>query len=191
MTAAPASTASGLLGLLIGAPGSGKSTWACRHVPREQLFSSDELRAAVCGDPNDQAATPYAIRLLHTFVEARLHFRRPTVVDATNAEQAHRETMLDLARACGVPAVAVVFDIPLDVCRQRNARRHGARRVPDDFVRATHERIRGSLPVTGPQPPAGFVAAIVVGVDQTRTLGQLPGGCRDAWRLSRAAVGGV
>lgn len=174
MTTAGDAIRRGLLVLLVGAPGSGKSTWALRHFPREQVVSSDELRAAVCGDPNDQAATPYAVRLLHTFVAARLHFGQTTVVDATNGEPEHRATLLRLAELSRTPAVAVVFDVPLVECLRRNAQRLSGRRVPETFLRTTHRRIRDGLPVTGAEPPTGYVAAVVVGPDGSRLLGQLP-----------------
>ncbi|GGM22678.1 AAA family ATPase [Dactylosporangium sucinum] len=165
-----------VLVMAVGAPGSGKSTWISRHFPPQQIVSSDGLREAVCGDPNDQAATPWAIRLLHTLVEGRLCFPQTTVVDATNGQPEHRQVLLDLAAQAAVPAVAVVFDVPAAVCRARNAGRSGSRRVPEQFLLATHASIRATLPTAGPHPPTGFAAAVVIGMDSVRTLGDLPAG---------------
>ena len=43
--------------LLIGASGSGKSTFASRHFDAPTVISSDQLRGAFAGDEADQHAT--------------------------------------------------------------------------------------------------------------------------------------
>ena len=49
---------------LIGASGSGKSTFAARHFGRFETVSSDFCRGLVSGDENDQAATGDAFDIL-------------------------------------------------------------------------------------------------------------------------------
>ncbi len=51
--------------LLVGASGSGKSTFAAKHFKPTEVLSSDWCRAAVSDDPNDQGATKDAFELLH------------------------------------------------------------------------------------------------------------------------------
>jgi protein phosphatase len=130
--------------VLIGPSGSGKSTFAARHFAPTQVLSSDALRAMVADDPNDQTATNAAFELLHTALAMRLAARRLTVVDATNVEAWARERLLAVARRLGRPAAAIVFDLPLATCLERNAARTD-RRVPPASIRRQLDRMRESL----------------------------------------------
>ncbi len=129
--------------LLVGPSGSGKSTFAARHFAPTEVLSSDELRAMVADDPNDQTATEAAFELLHAILAMRLARRRLTVVDATNVEGWARERILAGARRLHRPAAAIVFDLPLATCLERNAGR--ADRRPPAAIRRQHVRVRSSL----------------------------------------------
>ena len=130
--------------VLIGPSGSGKSTFAARHFGTTQVLSSDALRAMVADDPNDQTATDAAFELLHATLEMRLARRRLTVVDATNVERWPRERLLAVARRHGRPVAAIVFDLPLATCLDRNASRTD-RHLPAAAIRRQHARMRASL----------------------------------------------
>ena len=130
--------------LLIGASGSGKSTFAAKHFKPTEVLSSDWSRAAVSDDPNDQAATKDAFELLHFIAAKRLSAMKLTVVDATNVQPESRKSLIDLARAHDALPVAIVFDLPERVCQDRNRSR------PDrDFgphvVRQQSQQLRRSL----------------------------------------------
>ena len=133
----------GALVLLIGASGAGKSTFAASHFPRTHVLSSDEMRAIVADDPNDQSATQGAFQLLHTALALRLAGRRTTVVDATNVERPWREQLLAIARRAGRPAIAVILALPLEVLLARNEARPDPR--PAAVVRRQHRRLEGSI----------------------------------------------
>ncbi len=111
--------------LLVGPAGSGKTTFAARHFAPDEVVSSDELRGLIGRDEADQSVSRAAFAVLHRFVERRLAAGRLTVVDATNVTRAARRTLLRRALAAGVPAVAIVFDLPADVVQSQNARRPG------------------------------------------------------------------
>jgi len=119
--------------VLVGIAGSGKSTWAARRSGPHEVLSSDGFRALVSGDPADQSASADAFRLLHLAARARLRRGLRTFVDATNLTARARRQLLHAARDAGRPAVAVVFDVPLERCLAQNTRRAG-RRVPDAIV---------------------------------------------------------
>src|SRR5436305_4474229 len=85
--------------VLIGASGSGKSTFAARHFRPTEVLSSDICRALVSDDPNDQCATKAAFEILHFIAGKRLAAGRLTVVDATNVLRDSRRTLMDLARS--------------------------------------------------------------------------------------------
>ncbi|HSM38712.1 MAG TPA: AAA family ATPase [Candidatus Limnocylindrales bacterium] len=147
----------GSLVLLIGPSGSGKTTFAAEHFPRTHVLGSDEMRAIVADDPNDQAATEAAFELLHTALRLRLAGRRTTAVDATNVERWAREGLLAIARRFGRPALAVVLALPLEVCLSRNAARVDRR--PVAAIRRQHRVMCGSLATL---PDEGFSAVHIL-----------------------------
>jgi protein phosphatase len=111
--------------VLIGASGSGKSTFASRHFLPTEVISSDWCRGAVSDDEASMDATNDAFALLHTMLDIRLRRGRLTVVDATNVQAHGRASLLKLAKEHDVPAVAVVFALPESVCHERNSGRPG------------------------------------------------------------------
>jgi protein phosphatase len=130
--------------VLVGASGSGKSTFAAKHFKPTEVLSSDWCRAAVSDDPNDQAATKDAFELLHFIAAKRLRAMKLTVIDATNVQPESRKSLIELARAHDVLPVAIVFDLPERISQDRNKSR------PDrDFgphvVRQQAQQLRRSM----------------------------------------------
>jgi protein phosphatase len=113
----------GALVVLIGPSGAGKSTFAKRHFRPTEVLSSDACRALVADSETDQAATPEAFEVLHFITAKRLAAGRLTVIDATNVQPEARRPLLALAREHHCLAVAVVFDLPADLCQAQNRRR--------------------------------------------------------------------
>ena len=109
--------------VLIGVSGSGKSSFARKHFLPTEVVSSDFCRGLVSDDENDQTATVAAFEVLHTIVDKRLQGGRLTVVDATNVRPEDRRRLVQLARSNHVLPVAVVLDVPPEVCRARNEAR--------------------------------------------------------------------
>ena len=107
--------------LLVGASGSGKSSFAARHFLPTEVISSDRMRGWVADDETDQSATGDAFDVLHYLVEKRLKGRRFTVVDATNVQPEARKGLIALARKWHALAVAIVFDLPEAIAIERNA----------------------------------------------------------------------
>jgi len=139
--------------MLIGPSGSGKSTFAASHFLPTEVLSSDAMRALVADDPHDQGATDAAFELLHAALTLRLARRRLTVVDATNVEHWARQQPLAIARRARRPSVAIVFDLPLEVCLAHNSTRDAPR--PAAAVRRQHRWLRDSI---GFLSGEGFVA---------------------------------
>lgn len=148
--------------VLIGAAGAGKSTFAERHFAPSEVLSSDAFRLLIAGDAADQTATRAAFGRLHRELKRRLAKGRLTAVDATNVEPSARRALLDLARGAGVPAVAIVLDLPAATVHRQNAGRIA--RVVDEAVVGRHlERLRASL--AGPEPALyreGFEQVVVL-----------------------------
>ncbi|GAA1305663.1 polynucleotide kinase-phosphatase [Saccharothrix xinjiangensis] len=109
--------------VLVGASGSGKSTFARRHFAPTQVLSSDFFRGLVADDENDQSASGAAFEALHFVAGKRLDAGRTTVVDATNVQRGDRAHLVELAKRHDVLPVAIVLDLPEEVCLARNADR--------------------------------------------------------------------
>jgi len=77
--------------VLIGATGSGKSSFAARHFAPTEVLSSDRCRGWVSDDETDQNATKDAFEVLHFIAGKRLAARRLAVVDATNVRPEDRK----------------------------------------------------------------------------------------------------
>src|SRR5579872_6926010 len=106
--------------VLIGASGSGKSTFARKHFLPTEVISSDYCRALVSDDENDLAATNDAFEVLHFIAAKRLAAGRLTVIDATNVKPEDRKGLVDLARQFHCLPVAIVLNVSEKVCQARN-----------------------------------------------------------------------
>src|SRR6476660_7940685 len=97
--------------VLIGASGSGKSSFARRHFRATEVLSSDACRGLVADDENAQGATGDAFDVLHYIAGKRLAAGRLTVIDATNVQPEARRPLLALAREHDMLPVAIVLDL--------------------------------------------------------------------------------
>ncbi|CAL9612377.1 Bis(5'-nucleosyl)-tetraphosphatase, symmetrical [Streptomyces sp. enrichment culture] len=131
--------------VLVGASGSGKSTFARRHFKPTEVISSDFCRGLVSDDENDQSATRDAFDVLHYIAGKRLAAGRRTVVDATSVQQDARRQLIDLARQHDVLPIAIVLDVPEEVCAERNAARADRADLPRRVVQRHVRELRRSL----------------------------------------------
>jgi protein phosphatase len=109
--------------VLIGASGSGKSTFARTHFRPTEVVSSDFCRGLVSDDENDQSATNAAFEVLHFIAAKRLERMKLTVIDATNVQQEARKPLIKLAREYHALPVAIVLDPPERIAIERNRER--------------------------------------------------------------------
>ncbi|MFJ1577212.1 polynucleotide kinase-phosphatase [Streptomyces sp. NPDC088182] len=131
--------------VLIGATGSGKSTFARSRFKPTEVVSSDFCRGLVADDENDQGATADAFDVLHYIVGKRLAAGRLTVVDATNVQPESRKRLVRLAREHDVLPVAIVLDLPEEVCAARNAARPDRAGMPRHVIKRHRGELRRSL----------------------------------------------
>jgi predicted kinase len=125
--------------VLVGLPGSGKSTWLARRGLT--ALSSDQIRHLLSDDITNQQIHARVFQTLRYLVRQRLAIgRSQTYVDATHLTPAERRPYIDLAAAYGCAAEAIFFDVPLEVCRERNRRR--SRVVPDEAMDMMAAKLR-------------------------------------------------
>jgi protein phosphatase len=108
---------------LVGASGSGKSSFAKTRFKPTEVLSSDFFRGLVSDDETNQSATSAAFDSLYYIAGKRLEAGKLTVVDATNVQKKARDQVLRLAREQNVLAAAIVFDMPQSLCIERNKAR--------------------------------------------------------------------
>lgn len=132
--------------VLIGASGSGKSTFACKHFLPTEIVSSDQCRGMVADDENDQTATGPAFDLVNYIAEKRLAARRLTVIDATSIRPEDRKQYVSLAKKYHALPVAIVINPGERVCHDRNTLRPDRQFGPHvvrNQMRALKRGIRG------------------------------------------------
>ncbi|MFI1397075.1 polynucleotide kinase-phosphatase [Streptomyces sp. NPDC020681] len=131
--------------VLIGATGSGKSTFARKHFKPTEVISSDFCRGLVADDENDQSASGDAFDVLHYIAGKRLAAGRLTVVDATSVQSESRKQLVQLARQYDVLPIAIVLDLPEEVCAERNAERPDRAGMPRHVIQRHRRELRRSL----------------------------------------------
>ncbi|MGW3145513.1 polynucleotide kinase-phosphatase [Streptomyces sp. NPDC001177] len=131
--------------VLVGASGSGKSTFARRHFKPTEIISSDFCRGLVSDDENDQSATSDAFEVLHYIAGKRLAAGRRTVVDATSVQQDSRRQLIELAKKYDVLPIAIVLDVPEEVCAERNAARTDRADMPRRVIQRHIRELRRSM----------------------------------------------
>lgn len=130
--------------VLIGASGSGKSTFAHKHFQPFEVLSSDFCRGLVSNEENNQSATKDAFEVLHFIAQKRLAAGKLTVIDATNVQMEDRKPLLQMARQYHCFAIAIVLDLPEELCHERNQQRSD-RQFGSHVVRRHTQMLRRSL----------------------------------------------
>ena len=145
----------GFVVLTIGLPGSGKTTWFKRRAV--QPLSSDMLRTILFDDITEQRYQGLVFSTLRSLLRARLIAKMPwNYVDATNLSPHERRQWIKMAKSFGYDVHAVFFDVPYEVCMDRNRRRE--RMVSEEIMQKMAERLRA------PSFKEGFAKITVVRV---------------------------
>lgn len=152
--------------VLIGLPGSGKSTWAknyCHSHKNCLIVSSDFVRQQLFGDEAKQYDENFLKRkykrtycemtesekrhIGNTAVFSRVDARtrkllkegKDVIYDATSISEKSREKIIKSFSDAADKFVAVYFDTPLETCLRQNQKRK--RHVPESVIRSMASRI--------------------------------------------------
>ena len=135
----PGQAPKGHVVLAIGLPGSGKTTWFGRRGITP--LSSDLLRGILFDDVEEQRYQGLVFSTLRSLLRARLIARMPmNYVDATNLSIHERRQWIKMAKSFGYEVQAVFFDVPLEVCLDRNRSRD--RSVSEEAMRKLAEKLK-------------------------------------------------
>ena len=118
--------------ITVGIPGSGKSTWRDdfrKQNPDYVLIHPDSIRIELTGSEENQNRNAEVFKLAFARLDAALKDGLNVIFDACSQNRERRKPILQIARKRGAEARATVFNVSLEVAKQRNAKR--ARKVPE------------------------------------------------------------
>lgn len=155
----------------IAPPGAGKSTWIAERAVDQQRVNLDTYRGLVADDEGDQTANNEAAAIQGIVLGGRLRRGLLTYVDSTNTRPKFRGELLAKAAQFGAFTVAVVWDLPVGVCIERNRTRE--RQVPVEVIERMHLAIRTDIP-EGPVPGFHLTRRIRYRIGADNLFGRVP-----------------
>ena len=131
--------------VLVGLPGSGKSSWARASCGRLDavVVGSDQIRRELRADGQDFFHDDLVFAEVERRARSLLEAGRSVILDATHYERRYRTYIFDVTRGLPVDRVAIWLAVPLAICLEQNSLRssatYGERPMPEDFVRCLHD----------------------------------------------------
>lgn len=120
--------------LMVGAPGSGKTTKSLELVKEGFIrVSADVIRGELYGDENIQGEYTKVFTEFHKRLDKAIADRANIVVDNTNLRWKYRRDITQKAKDSGYEIEIYIFKISYQECLKRNKQR--TKVVPEDVIK--------------------------------------------------------
>lgn len=160
-----------ILVLMMGVPGSGKSTWIQNNLTDKDVWvSRDAIRYNLLEEDDDYFAKENeVIELFINNINNMLNKNfRYVYADATHLHPKGRAQLLNNLKIKPDAIYTVYIDTPLNITLERNAQREGRARVPDDVIRRMYRSV--SLPTARENINTLFFVNKEGKIDNSRTV---------------------
>ena len=170
--------------VLRGLPASGKTTWAKDYInrnPKTSRVNKDDLRAMLHNSQWSEENETLVLTLRDNIILTSIHHGYDVIVDDTNFEDKHITTIQKIAEFSKAGFEVKDFDVPLDICLERNRRRHGGS-TPDKVIVDMYEKYVLPRKEKVVQTP-GRTKAVIVDLDGTLAIHN-----RDAFDIEKCVT---
>ena len=153
------STQQGVLYMMCGVPGSGKTTWVKNHIPKTAAhISRDAIRFSLLGTDDDYFSKETEVfDEFCTQIKENLEKGIDVYADATHLNASSRAKVLNKVKNSARNIVAICIEEPVEICLERNRLRAGLAYVPPSVIR------RMFYQYTRPEHSEGFSNITIYG----------------------------
>ena len=105
--------------ILVGLPGSGKSTFAEKYLTMCEVFSTDKYREKFTGSVEDQTQNKRVFKTIYEDMKSALEQGLNIAFDATNVTKKERAEFIKMVSPYKYNIIGIVFHTNPDICIKR------------------------------------------------------------------------
>ena len=129
--------------VMVGCPGSGKSYYLDKNVDKDNalIVSRDEIRFSLLSDNDDYFAKERKVfKKFRNKIQEGLDSGRDVYADATHINGISRLKLLNSLNLDNINIIPIVVKSSLDNCIERNSKREGRARIPEDALISSYNK---------------------------------------------------